>query len=52
MGPSSPVFSEVDANGVSILDVSLGAGNWAYRTVKVTLDELDIDLLRATTANP
>jgi hypothetical protein len=50
--PPSPVFTEVDYNGSPLIDVSFGSGNWAYRTIKVSLDDLDIDVLRATTAHP
>jgi hypothetical protein len=42
-------FTEVDANGNAVLDVTLGAST-SYRAVKVPIAQLDIGLLRSTTA--
>lgn len=43
------VFTEVDALGNDVMDVGLG-GKDSYRAVKVRLSQLDIGVLRATTA--
>ncbi len=43
------VMTEINAAGQDVLDISLG-GQASYRAVKVPISELDIGLLRATTA--
>jgi hypothetical protein len=49
--PGDPrVLTEVDPDGNDVFDVSFAPVTTTYRAVKVTLDALDIDLLRATAA--
>jgi hypothetical protein len=48
--PTDPrVITEIDQNGNDVLDIALG-GVVTYRGVKVPLSQLDIGLLRTTTA--
>jgi hypothetical protein len=43
-------FTEVNANGDDVLDVAFGEENVSYRAVKVPVSQLDIQVLRETTA--
>jgi arylsulfotransferase ASST len=45
------VLTEIDANGADVFDVAFSpSGNQSYRAVKVPLSQLDVTMLRATTA--
>ena len=46
-------FTEIDASARSVLDVRfVTSGNWSYRAIKVPIEALDVDLLRATAGLP
>jgi ubiquinone/menaquinone biosynthesis C-methylase UbiE len=45
-------FSEIDASGHDVLDVTVGSGDFSYRTVKAPLDAFDVGTLRATAGHP
>jgi Arylsulfotransferase (ASST) len=47
-GESSPAFTEVDADGKALLEVSLPVANLTYRVVKVPAAALDLAELHAT----
>ncbi len=52
-GAESLAFTEVDASGRNLLDLSFVTyGNWAYRAVKVPLETFDRDVLRNTAGLP
>ena len=42
------MFTEVDDQGNDVLDVAIGAGDSAYRTLKVPVATFDADVLRVT----
>jgi len=44
---SNPTFTEVDANGSTLRDVTL-AGDYSFRAIKVPLSGLNLDQMRAT----
>ncbi len=44
------VVTEINAAGEDVLDITFGGGSPSYRAVKVPLSQLDIGVLRATTA--
>ena len=49
--PSDPrVVTEVNSSGQDVLDIAFSGGQPSYRAVKVPLSQLDIAVLRATTA--
>jgi hypothetical protein len=43
------VLTEIDENGQDVFDIALG-GTASYRAIKVPVSQLDVDVLRATTA--
>lgn len=43
-----PVFTEVDADGEVLFEVSLDGSRFSYRVIKEPLDAFDLDQLRAT----
>jgi len=45
-------FTEVDDQGRSVMEVSFVLGDAAYRAVKLPVEQLDIDVLRATAGHP
>ena len=45
-------FTEVDASGHDLLDVSFVQGDATYRASKVATDAFDVDVLRATAGHP
>jgi hypothetical protein len=45
-------FTEVDASGHDLLDVSFTQGDATYRALKVAPSDFDIDVLRATAGHP
>jgi hypothetical protein len=50
---ADPVFTEVDAAGHDLLDMSfVRQGNWSYRAEKVPIDTFNIDVLRGTAGLP
>jgi hypothetical protein len=44
------VMTEVDASGNDVLDIAFDGADTSYRAVKVPLSQLDINLMRQTTA--
>ena len=50
-GEWAPAFSEVDPDGVSLLDVSLPGGSLTYRVVKVPAVALNLDAMHATVSS-
>ncbi len=50
-GEPNPAFSEVDPDGVSLLDVSLPGGSLTYRVVKVPATALDLNELHQTASS-
>jgi arylsulfotransferase ASST len=45
------VLTEIDANGADVFDVAFSpSGNQSYRAVKIPMSQLDVTMLRATTA--
>jgi hypothetical protein len=45
-------FTEVDAKGNDLLDLSFIPVSWSYRAIKVPLDQLDLQVLRNTAGLP
>lgn len=45
-------FTEVDAKGNALLDVTFIEGDSTYRAVKVPIDALDLDVMRRTAGHP
>jgi hypothetical protein len=53
LGTANLVFTEVDAAGHDLLDMSfVSAGNWSYRAEKVPIGTFDIGVLRETAGLP
>ncbi|MBI2390638.1 MAG: hypothetical protein HYV09_13695 [Deltaproteobacteria bacterium] len=49
MGHSeAPAFTEVDAAGDVLIGVTIPLGDLAYRTTKVPVGRLDLDVMRRT----
>jgi hypothetical protein len=47
-GGLNPVFTEVGADGKPIAQLTMSPGDSSYRAIKVSTDDLDIELLRTT----
>jgi hypothetical protein len=48
----NPAFTEVDAAGNRLLELTLGVGDSTYRALKVPAAQLDLDLMRKTAGLP